>query len=215
MAKELPYFRFEPSEWDNGNIQMCSRESKGMFIDLCSIYWSRLGELPYALALQKLCNGNKDALQELINHEIFSIIDDQIVIGFLDEQLLERGQVSVKRREAAQKRWSDASALQLESKSNANRREENIKEEKKIVAIATLEKRSEKFYETLVPYVEKYSKDMIRNFYDYWVEPNKNKTKLRFEGQKFFDVSRRLATWNGRDNNSSASKEVKNRFKYQ
>jgi hypothetical protein len=36
MAKELPYFKFEPSEWDNGIIQMCSRESKGLFIDICA-----------------------------------------------------------------------------------------------------------------------------------------------------------------------------------
>lgn len=139
MAKELPYFRFEPSEWDNGNIQICSRESKGLFIDLCSIYWSRLGELPYALALQKLCNGNKDALQELVDAEILGVIEGQIVIEFLDEQLSERGQVSEKRRNAAKKRWSDANALQVESKSNANRREENIKEEKKKEESKTLE----------------------------------------------------------------------------
>lgn len=139
MAKELPYFRFEPSEWDNGNIQICSRESKGLFIDLCSIYWSRLGELPYALALQKLCNGNKDALQELVDAEILGVIEGQIVIEFLDEQLSERGQVSEKRRNAAKKRWSDANALQVESKSNAKRREENIKEEKKKEESKTLE----------------------------------------------------------------------------
>ena len=131
MAKELPYFKFEPSEWDNGNIQMCSRESKGLFTDLCSLYWSRLGELPHALALQKLCNGNKDAMQELLEHEIFGVIDGQIVIEFLDEQLQDRGQTSEKRREAAQKRWSDASALQMQSKSNAKRREEKREEEKK------------------------------------------------------------------------------------
>lgn len=139
MAKELPYFRFEPSEWDNGNIQICSRESKGLFIDICSIYWSRLGELPYALALQKLCNGKEDALQELKKADIFGVIEGQIVIEFLDEQLSERGQVSEKRRNAAKKRWSDANALQVESKSNANRREENIKEEKKKEESKTLE----------------------------------------------------------------------------
>ncbi len=131
MAKELPYFKFEPSAWDNGKIQMCSRDSKGLFADLCSLYWSRLGELPYALALQKLCNGNKDAMQELINHEIFGVIEGQIVIDFLDEQLEERGQTSEKRREAAQKRWSDANALQLESKSNAKRIEEKREEKKR------------------------------------------------------------------------------------
>jgi len=120
-----PYFP------NDGLTKICSRESKGLFIDICSIYWSRLGELPYALALQKLCNGKEDALQELKKADIFGVIEGQIVIEFLDEQLSERGQVSEKRRNAAKKRWSDASALQVESKSNAKRIEENIKEEKR------------------------------------------------------------------------------------
>ena len=89
MAKELPYFKFETSEWDNGTIQMCSREAKGLFIDLCSIYWSRLGDLPYALALQKHCNGNAQLLQELEKHQIIIVKDAKILIDFLEEQLEE------------------------------------------------------------------------------------------------------------------------------
>lgn len=131
MAKELPYFKFEPNAWDTGNIQMCSRETKGLFTDMCSLYWSRLGEVPYALALQKLCNGNKDAMLELVEHEIIGVIDGQIIIEFLDEQLLEFGNTSDKRRDAANKRWKDANALQLQSKSNAIR-EDEMRVEKKI-----------------------------------------------------------------------------------
>jgi hypothetical protein len=130
MAKELPYFKFEPGEWDNGNIQICSRNAKGLFIDLCSMYWSRLGEVPHALALQKLCNGIDDALQELIKHQIIGIVDGQIIIEFLDEQLEEFNHTSEERRKAAQKRWSDANALQLQSKSNAIR-EDEIREDKR------------------------------------------------------------------------------------
>ncbi len=129
MAKELPYFKFEPTEWDNGNIQMCSRESKGLFIELCSMYWARLGEVPYALALQKLCNGNKDAMHELTEHEIIGVIEGQIVIEFLDEQLSEFNDTSEKRRNAANKRWKNANALQKQSKSNAIRGEEIREEE--------------------------------------------------------------------------------------
>ena len=130
MAKELPYFKFEPNQWENGNIQMCSKESKGLFVDLCSSYWSRLGELPYALALQKHCNGSKDALQELIDCTVLVVNEGQIIIEFLDEQLSEFQNTSEKRRSAANKRWSNASALQMQSKSNAIRGEE-IREDKK------------------------------------------------------------------------------------
>lgn len=131
MAKELPYFKFEPNAWDTGNIQMCSRESKGLFTDLCSLYWSRLGELPYALALQKLCSGNNDALHELIKHQIIGVVEEQIVIEFLDEQLQEFGKISDERRKSAQKRWLNANAEQKQSKSNAIREEEKRQEEKR------------------------------------------------------------------------------------
>ena len=132
MAKELPYFKFEPAEWDNGNIQMCSNEVKGIFIGICSSYWQRLGDLPYALALHMHCKGNAEALQVLEKHEIIQVDNEQIIIKFLDEQLNEFEKTSEKRRDAANKRWNDASALQVQSKSNA-RREEKRREEKKKV----------------------------------------------------------------------------------
>jgi len=125
MAKELPYFKFEPNQWENGNIQMCSRESKGLFIDLCSTYWSRLGELPYALALQKHCNGSTAELKELESCNLIGVQEGSIIIDFLDEQLNEFQETSNKRRDAANKRWSDASALQVQSKSNAIREDKS------------------------------------------------------------------------------------------
>lgn len=87
MAKELPYFKFEPNQWDSGNIQICTRESKGLFIDMCCLYWSRLGNLPYKLALIKLANGNDDLFNELIEQEVILILDGNIEISFLSEQL--------------------------------------------------------------------------------------------------------------------------------
>ena len=36
---------------------------------------------------------------------------------------------------------------------------------------------------------------LIENFCDYWTEPNKSKTKMKFELQKTFDIKRRLKTW--------------------
>jgi len=131
---------------------MCSRESKGLFIDLCSIYWSRVGELPYALALQKLCNGKEDALHELTKLEIIAVIDGNIVIEFLDEQLSEFGNVSEKRRNAANKRWKDANALQVQSKSNAIREEK--KREDKIRLDEILPFESEKFKSAWTSWIE-------------------------------------------------------------
>lgn len=132
MAKELPYFKFEPSEWDNGNIQMCSLNTRAIFIDLCCIYWIRVGDLPYNLALQKICGGNEQYLMELQSNYIIKIEEDLITINFLDEQLDGFEETRAKKAAAANKRWSkDADAMQLQSTSNATRQDKT--KQKKII----------------------------------------------------------------------------------
>ena len=61
--------------------------------------------------------------------------------------------------------------------------------------IANRGKREQAFYDSLVPYVEMYGKEMIREFYDYWTEPNKSGTQMRFELERTWCLSRRLGTW--------------------
>ena len=67
-------------------------------------------------------------------------------------------------------------------------------------AVALLEGRKEDFYNTLIPFVAKYGKEMVRAFFDYWSEPNKSNSKMRFELERTWDLSRRLGTWASRDN---------------
>lgn len=130
MAKELPYYKHEPSEWLEGEIQVCSDEAIVCFTNLCSGYWLKLGSMSYAFALQKYCRRNPIILQELIEAGIIDKNGENIIIKFLDKQLNEFSDLSGKRSKAAQKRWSNANALQVESKSNAiredKRREKNI-----------------------------------------------------------------------------------------
>ena len=45
MAKEIPYFKFFIGEWANGDITCESYEAQGIFINICSIYWAKLGKL--------------------------------------------------------------------------------------------------------------------------------------------------------------------------
>lgn len=65
--------------------------------------------------------------------------------------------------------------------------------------VRSIEDRQKAFYDTLRPYVEKYPKEMLRAFYDWWSEPNRSKTKMRVELEKTWDLSRRLATWHKKD----------------
>ena len=119
MAKELPYFKFEPNQWENGNIQICSREDKGLFMDLCSMYWSRLGDVPLKLAINKLCGGNATAFDSLIQEKIFTVIDGLICIDFLNEQLDEFDGTSKKNSENAKIGWVKRRQIKEESDRNA------------------------------------------------------------------------------------------------
>jgi hypothetical protein len=46
----------------------------------------------------------------------------------------------------------------------------------------------------LSSFESKYDKQMLADFQGYWMEKD-GKGKMRYEAQKFFDISRRLATW--------------------
>jgi len=55
--------------------------------------------------------------------------------------------------------------------------------------------RKKDFANQLVFFLGQYSKEMIREFYEYWIEPNKSKTKMRFELEKTWDLNLRLKKW--------------------
>ena len=57
--------------------------------------------------------------------------------------------------------------------------------------------KSEKFKSEVFSY--DYPKSMLEGFYDYWSEPNKSKTKERWQLQPTFEISRRLKTWAKRE----------------
>ena len=62
-----------------------------------------------------------------------------------------------------------------------------------------INKKESEFKESIKPFIQKYGKDICNNFYLYWSEPDKSKTKLRYEMEMTWDVSRRLAYWANRD----------------
>ena len=144
MAKELPYFKFEPSEWQNGDIQMMSPETQLAFLNICCTYWQRKCNLLYAFALQKHCDGNTQILDSLIDCNIIGLSDDnKLQISFLDSQIVEVESKSKSAKKSAEARWSkgsDANAMRTHTDRNAIRedkiREEEIKEEKKETAKA-------------------------------------------------------------------------------
>lgn len=171
------------------------------------MYWHRLGDLPYKLALQKVCKGNATALRTLCDEGILKVIDEMVCIDFLNEQLAEFGNISdinsKNARDGWEKRRLNATALRSNSDGNAIREEKKREEKKKkeekresdAGEPATLEDRCKKFMEKVAEHLNDYPKEMLREFYDYWTEINEGGRRARFEMQKVFDIKKRLVTW--------------------
>lgn len=84
MAKELPYFQFEPAEYLTKDVSFCSLSAQGLFINICSYYWQRQCELTKGQLLRRL-NYTKE-LEELIDEGVVKIENENIIITFLDQQ---------------------------------------------------------------------------------------------------------------------------------
>ena len=59
----------------------------------------------------------------------------------------------------------------------------------------SIEDRKRNFKKLLTPFLDKYSKDILNDFFGYWTEHGVNDKKMRYEKQKSFSVERRLTTW--------------------
>lgn len=66
---------------------------------------------------------------------------------------------------------------------------------------AATNKRMADFYNSLIPYVQKYGKQMVREFYNYWSETNKSCSKMRWEQEKTWVLEKRLDYWSNRTKN--------------
>lgn len=69
------------------------------------------------------------------------------------------------------------------------------------------------FENSLIPFVTsrggQYKPEMVRAFFNYWTEKNKSGTKMRFEMEKTWEVSKRLQTWAARNNTYKSSLTLK------
>tara|TARA_R110000803_G_scaffold2716_1_gene9329 strand:+ start:322 stop:1089 length:768 start_codon:yes stop_codon:yes gene_type:complete len=120
MAKELPYFKFFCSEWNDGDITLEEMKVQGVFINVCSYYWSKECNLESKMLLKRFKN-NTEEINILITEGHIKDIDGFIEINFLDEQLGERGKLSKQNSKNAKKRWAEkAEAERLLCERNAN-----------------------------------------------------------------------------------------------
>jgi hypothetical protein len=138
MAKDLPYFKFFVSEWNDGDITLEDYKIQGLFINVCAYYWSRECKLDYTTLLKKFKHNVSD-INSIIESDLIKLDGDKIYINFLDEQLNERLQKSKinkqngakggrpKKREETKKKPNGLNSL-TETKGNKRREEKRRKE---------------------------------------------------------------------------------------
>lgn len=90
------------------------------------------------------------------------------------------------------------SKTQITSNSNG-KDNSNTKEE------VNFKKRLDKF-KTQVSEFKQYPEQIRNEFIQYWTEPNKSKTRMRFELEKTWDLNRRIIRWNTNNSNFNKSK---------
>jgi hypothetical protein len=84
MAKELPYFQFEPAEYLTKDISFCSLSAQGLFINICSYYWQRQCDLSKEQFLRRF--NYESEFNELVKEGVIDIQEEKIVVKFLNIQ---------------------------------------------------------------------------------------------------------------------------------
>lgn len=142
MAKNFPYFKFTATEWLTGDIVYESLELQGLFINVCALYWQRDGKLTIEDLIRRY--KNELLINKLIDRYIWNE-QGNILIKFLDEQLIEANHISkvnsengkkgaeAKRNKANAKRpLNDSKAIlskeEKEEEINKNKNKNKIKE---------------------------------------------------------------------------------------
>lgn len=72
--------------------------------------------------------------------------------------------------------------------------------------------REQSFLDEVSKYSNDYPKHIIQNFIEYWTEPNKSNTKMRFELEKTFGFKARLNTFLRNDNSKSTNNQTKQEY---
>lgn len=224
MAKELPYFQFEPAEYLTKDISFCSLSAQGLFINLCAYYWQRGCKITKTQFLKRL--NNEKEFTELLEEGIFDIDNDgNISVGFLDIQFTsieeQQKENSTRGKIGNLKRWnidaynkfiskeltleealklpkvSGDDKLAIAKKIADKKREDKRREEemKEDKIKERLKKAKADFKKSLSPHLSKYGSKTLNDFYQYWTEHGENDKKMRFEKQTSYSIPRRLSTW--------------------
>ena len=175
----------------------------GLFWALVELLYQNVGYMQYEcdrIAFE--LRTQEDRISSLINDfGLFKIKDNCIYSDSVLHRLKKRKGKTITARKAAKIRWdkvkqNDANAMQMHSESNAIK-ESKVKENK----VNKSKVNNKDIFQKEVFLFTQYPKEMLEDFIRHWIEPNKSKTKMKWELEKTWDTNLRLITWEKRSNN--------------
>ena len=189
MPKD-PAFLFYYQDWLVGTYFL-NRKQKGAYIDL-------------------LCyQADKGNLTMIIIKEILNSDFEDCWPKIKDKFLEENGTFYNKRlREEKEKRVKYSESRSINRKKICKTYDIHMENENEDINEIKNKEKEQKFKSKVYTF-KNYPKDMLDEFILYWTEPNKSKTKLRYELQNTWDTGRRLATWSRNAFKTFNKKETK------
>ncbi len=106
--KELPWYKCKPVKRLKGAIQFCGYGAKGLFSDICDMYWLR----ECVMTMQELERRFKEPelIKELIDNDVIKVRNGNVIIEFLIEQYEKESGIKIAQSEGgkdgADKRWN-------------------------------------------------------------------------------------------------------------
>ena len=142
----------------------------------------------------------ENVLDILKNYNLFEFEDDFFYSKSLSRRMEKLDKIKEIRRESGKKgAKATAKVRQVLKSETANVEQVEQSKEKKSKAKDSKENkisiRAGKFKEQVLEFQSKYDLDMLEEFISYWTEPNKSKTKLKYQMEATWDLSRRLTRW--------------------
>jgi hypothetical protein len=134
MAKELPYFKFNASEWISGEITLEDLLTQGAFINICAYYWFKSGCITLTEIKRRL-KLKQGTIDSLVSGGHIKLDGDAIEITFLREQFDERGHISKRNSENGKKGGAPKGNSNAKNEEKNNREQPkttNIEEEKEV-----------------------------------------------------------------------------------
>lgn len=205
MSKELPFFKFFPGEWLQGDITLEDYEMQGIFINVCAYYWSKDCNLEKETLFKKF-KGSLSQVEAMLKLGLIKAKGTLVKIDFLDEQFKELIERKSMLSEAGKKGYQEKKRREAQAwlKGGLSNKEEE-KEIDKEREFTILQKFKDNVFKEAK---ELHIKDSITiKFLEHWTERDFDSGLFAWQVPETFIIRSRLKGWlNG------TKKETKSNF---